>query len=292
MDKPPEPLPTLDEFAERIGEAIRKTRREQREKEILRNLELMSLWADESGQLMAASDLDRLLPKDPRQIQALLYDGTLDVSLREKVLEVALMRGGSDPPPSPIFLTMADVYLQEGGRLGDARIAEQAYQQMARGVLMNMEGEERARLLNELSRSGDQLQQRAPATQLMHVLLQRDAPYGVGDERQLIDARRLVAEQIRSLPPETQGRMMYHLRDAVGASEQAQPRTYTATAGWKGVGIELSWQGGSSDHWKTTGDHIRLRIERDLEGKSDQDKRDFIAGYRAADPRLEDLPEY
>ena len=292
-DRGPADLPRLEFFAQW---RTANWERVSAVKEIERGLSavLKAQWHD-----MQAYQIDNLLQQDPKALRDMLWNEDLDVEVRAKVLEVVLLRGGSRPlselnavidgahhPPGQKGI-IPDIGLK--GTLEERAFTSRTYQSIAVDVLTMKD----AALFDKLSESRDQLPppcDRAPATQLMHIMLQDDGWAGTFEHRQVVEA------WIREMPAETRGRAMFHVRDAVDAREIGlSPRVtgvdFSIGIGGIGeIGGGLQWEYRGDTHWQTAGRDILQAVSRDLDEKSPEEKYAFQEGYRNADPALDDLP--
>jgi hypothetical protein len=257
----------------------------------------MSALLQEQWKDLQASQIDKLLPQDPQLLRDMLWNKNFDVEVRAKVLEVVLLRGGSEPmkhlaakfwsarPSTENYRSPKDIK----GTPEEKAFTAHTYQSIAMDMLtMNDPA-----LFDNLSESKDQLpppSDRAPATHLMHIMLQPDGWAGTFEHRQ-------VAERwIRDMPPETRGRAMYHVRDAVDAREIGLSARLTGVEVSIGIdkigeiGGGLQWEYRGDTHWERAGTDILQAVSRDLDEKSPEEKYAFHEGYRKADPALDDLP--
>ncbi len=288
-----------DEALERLRSAEPAIRREN-QRQIAENQRtidrttsaiLKAAWMD-----LQAFEIDKLLPKDPEYLREMMSNPELDVEVRAKVLEVILLRGGSK---SLVELNAGVFGTRPRGQSGrsetelEGHPAHTAYvARQYQGIAMDLIQTNDAALFDKLSESKDQLPppcDRVPATQLMHIMLQEGGWGGSFEHRQVVE------QWIRDMPPETRGRAMYHVRDAVDAREIGLSSRVTGidfSIGVDGVGEiggGVQWEYRGDTHWQTAGRDILQAVSRDLDAKPDE-KYAFQAGYRMADPALDDLP--
>jgi hypothetical protein len=259
------------EFAAWLEEQERQKRAAEAAAAVKREL-VDSLRREWQGK--QASEIDTLLPRDPDYIQGLLNDPDLDLEMREKLLEVALIRAGSVS-----FENLRLAYPYDFNNLKEL-IARQKdgqpvtfdeaeakrcfeYQIMAKNaVLLHPE------MFDKLSESRNILPTgRFPATQLMHIMLQDGGM--IGDH----DARQKFEEWMQRLPLESQGRAVYHLADAAGAKDIGRGRRITGEgiSGEVGidpvsigVGYEVQWEPPPDTHWKVVWDDLEGKVVGDL----------------------------
>ena len=229
-------------------------------------------WARDQAQqveealAMEVYELDKVFPKDPDVLRYELLNGE-PIEYRAKMLELAIMRGGS----YPYGVLMAQENFMDGAE------AKMAYQKMAIDAVLGRGGDE---LFKRISTSFDAPPNtnRVPATQLMFVMLQENGLKG-GNE-----GRVEVERWVKNLDPEVRGRAMYHLVDA------AATRTFGSTGQLTGFDSPLvgaQWEYGG-DAWESTVRNIESTVVGDLKGASDADKEAFKNGWNSAGSSIAD----
>jgi hypothetical protein len=228
-------------------------------------------------------DLNKALPKNPKVLEMLLTDPRLDTAARAKVLEVALLRGGSTS-----YARLKSGWIDEGSTLSSpvgfnpGRAKEMlAYQNMA---ILAATGDDRA-LLPQLSRSGDHLppDYRQPATQLMHIMLQKGGHYKDANS---------VEDWILSLRPEDRGRAIYHLRDAAANKDLAGGWKLESMSGEGRIGIFTA--GGTyryqDTHWEKTVQNIEGKVRSKLTEDTIKEYNDGMEFAKKDKPEPADKP--
>jgi hypothetical protein len=216
---------------------------------------------------MEVYELDKVFPKDPDVLRYELLNGE-PMEYRAKMLELALMRGGS----YPYGVLMAGQTYHEGT---DAKMA---YQKMAVDAVLGPGGDQ---LFAQISKSYDAPPNtdRVPATQLMYMMLQEKGLKGDNDGQ--VEVKRW----IESLDPETRGRAMYHVVDA------AATREFGATGQLTGIDTPLGggqWQYGD-DGWKSTVKYLESPIVGQLNAATEAEKEAFKSGWNKASNSLVDV---
>jgi hypothetical protein len=199
--------------------------------------------------------LDQILPNDPRIIGQMLRSPNLSVAEKGRLLEVVLLRGGSYPQAQlkdPFFV------FTEG--IGPAAVNKVAYQQMAvEAVVGSAQGPE---LFQALSASGDFVNHRQPATQLMHVLLQEN---GWMHHDKVEDWINGIADA------EVRGQIMFHVYDAASRSNVANELKTSVSlgAGWGPLDASISLEY-ESKHWEQIVPDIRQKVKTELTAEEEE----------------------
>jgi hypothetical protein len=218
-----------------------------------------------------ASELSKELPRDLDVLTNIVMTTSIPIERRAKILEVIIYRGALndysyDRMKRPDDFASAIEWNDRAHRDGYAE--RMRYQEAAaRAILESSTG---AQLFDQLTKSADQLPQgRSPATEFMNTMLRNGGLYGSDDARQEFEKRLL------AFPPETRGRMMYHLEDAARSSDihlkgERRSTGYSVGIGADGIG-ELSW-GESWDyvadnHWREVGKDLTRAVVADFEKK-------------------------
>lgn len=222
---------------------------------------------------MEVYELDKVFPKDPDILRSELLYGE-PYEYRVKMLELALLRGGSYPYKDlQGWAALPDGYAPMSQ---DGAASRMTHQRMALDAVMGPGGE---RLFVELSKSNDAPPNtdRVPATQLMFMMLQ---PGGLKGDN---DGRVAVEKWMMDLPPETRGRAMYHLVEAASTrSYGASTQITSIETPWFGVGWEFK-----DGRWEGIVHNIEASLKGQLNGK-DADWEEFKDGWKGASKRLDD----
>jgi hypothetical protein len=199
-----------------------------------------------------AWELDKELPRDPRVLKMMLEDPNLDAAAKARVLEVVLLRGGSRPidelGPALMRNDLSPME-KEAMKHGSDPLGDMAsYKTMARDVVLEMKDPQRAEILNELSKNFDHLpDERKPATQLAYILLQDGGGYDK------VETRQNVLDAIETLPPDTQGRMLYAIDDAAWGWDKGlgqEPRTSGVSGSLSGGASSSTYCDPASTFWR------------------------------------------
>jgi hypothetical protein len=228
-----------------------------------------------------ASEIDKWLTRDLLKIARMLYDETLPIEIRAKVLSVVLLRGGSYPMRDlegehaansvPFWINVFPL-----GGLDDHEVAERILcQKLAVDAVLNGD----PALFNELSKGdeGEHLpSHRRPATQLMHILLQD------GGLKSGYDGQNQVQKWIEGLPPETAGRAMYHMYDAAQSKDFGAGFRITGLGASAGpVGFEFQGEY-AGDHWAEATRNVSDGAGAAFGGRSADDKQLMARGFAQA----------
>jgi hypothetical protein len=321
-----EPPWTLDKLAEelinrgarRLDEIAREMAERQRSEEARRAAEAWGRLADDvkrglaEGLRLAWADktvleIDALLPKSPAELATMLGNPYLDVDVRAKIVEVALLRGGAYPawPPGQHIETLQ----RHGLSYFDSKWHTAAeYQRLALDAVIKG-GDSRLfdKICLPAARDDFLPTRRHAATQFMHMLLQQD---GWKDSH---SGREDVRDWLRSLPPDVRGKAVYHLGDAIanrdiGTSTEGGVSGFEISAGAAGLefGIGVQWNPGQVEdtHWRSTGQQIVDPVILDLDDRTEtgdshertdeerkKERLAFYTGYLDADPNHELPPD-
>jgi hypothetical protein len=144
------------------------------------------------------------------------------------------------------------------------------------------------RLFDQLSMSKDQMPTgRSPATEFMNTMLRQGGIYGSFEARQEFE------ERIKQLPPETRGRMMYHLLDAGRTSDihlkgekRSTGDSFEISVGIEpvsvGAGYGRQWEFVADEHWTEVGNDIRMEMHSDMKNRDQAYKDDHEKGFKEA----------
>ena len=234
-----------------------------------------------------ASQLSKDLPRDYKLLTALVADPDIPVDRRAKVLEVMIFRGATNArsymemqgegPTNPD--TSKYEYLQAQMKYEKQWKEHCLYQEAARDAIFRDPA-----LFDQISKSEDQLPQgRTAATEMMNSMLKNGGMYGAHEGRQEFE------KLLMSVPPETRGRMMYHVEDAAqsGDIHQKGERRETGVGGEIsvgdfGIGYGTQWDHVADNHWREAGKDVNRQIVHDLKQKGDGAIADFTRGYQDA----------
>jgi hypothetical protein len=195
--------------------------------------------------------LDTLVPRDLNVLKQLIGDEKAPMEWRTKMLELVIHRGAINEFS---YDEMAPARSYDGLLRQDEFNERRAYQEAARNAILKD-----PKLFDELSKNPAQLfHGRSAATEFMNTALRNGGMYGTDADRQ--DFK----DHLKAMPPETVGRMYYHLGDA-GAKHDVHlkgERRFTGVDGGLGVGpISLSgglqWEYHPDNHWKEAGGDIK-----------------------------------
>lgn len=202
-------------------------------------------------------------------LASIVNDKSVPIAQREKLLEVMILRGIEsskwDVTGAVAGIgTMAVGYSREG-----------AYQAAAQQAIRND-----PELFKELSKSGDNLpppSSRAPATELIYTMLRdRDRSHAQEDQN-----RQAFMKWVRDLPPETQGRAMFHLGNAAATKDYDEHAHVTGFEfSFKEVGFGIQWDRAPDTHWSQVADVASRGVVHDLKG--DEAKAKFSKGFQEA----------
>jgi hypothetical protein len=196
-----------------------------------------------------AYKVEKQISRDVDYLREALFDTSVPIERRAKILEVMVLRGANNERPS-------DLLRAWGATTGDKSAGEQLRNQAAVWITLR-DGD--PQLFNHLSRSGDQLPDprsgRYPATEFMNTMLRENGFAGTHEKRQEFK------DWLVNLPPEQRGQAVFHLKDAMGASERG--------ASGKVTGVEtpiggISWEEPKDTHWQTVNDDLMGPVARSL----------------------------
>ena len=225
---------------------------------------------------LRAADLDRVLPDNPALLESWTSNQDLSIERRARILEVMILRGSGDFSPS-----FSKDVINLGSRFNATlpRIEGgngPSYQLAVRGALMDGG----AAMFDQLSKNHDVLPHppsgRLPATEWMITMLRASGPMGDYEHRRLLEY------WTKGLPPETQGRVMFHLVDAAATAEWD---THTTINGFEGsvgpVGLGLQWNIAPDSHWAIVGRQIDGAVAPGIRGDAAREQA-YSNGYQDA----------
>ena len=223
-----------------------------------------------------ASEASKELPRDYKLLTAIVADPSVAIEQRAKILEVMIFRGAVNHRTYTEMGTKEDSnYLKYHREWREHRL----YQEAARDAIFRD-----PELFNQLSKSSDQMPQgRTAATEIMNTMLKNGGMYGAHAGRQEFE------ERLKAVPPDTRGRMMYHLEDAgqSGDIHLKGERRLTgvsaeASVGNFGIGLGASWDHVADNHWREVGKDVNREIVANLNKGGEIPIEQFSKGYLEA----------
>lgn len=251
-----------------------------KEQELARNRRTIVLGQLQTGDLTKTQhhELDARLravmdwtkPETVRVMAGIVADQSVPIEQREKLLEVMILRSRADVPQSGDF---TDAVAGVGRSAGVLNVNGFYFSGVENALLKGDPA-----LFAELSKSGDNLpppSNRAPATEFVYDLLRENGSKGDFQGRQQFET------WVKGLPPETQGRVMFHLSDAAGTKDYDEKSHVTGgEISVMEVGLGIQWDRAPDSHWAQVGSDVSRAVVHDLKGE--EARTAFSKGFQAA----------